>query len=210
MPTIDQFSTSNIINSLSVYLAGKLLASGYLVYWHYRDFVQTTDGAYYQYSTNASTYLADPTFVSRYSTAKALVTLTDSIPADPRHIVRPTTDGSVGPPETVTVPVLSISVGDAVPIANYEVGTALKWRTRHLVIDGFARTKEEAAALADLLAIWFDEDLSQNILNHDAGSLAVIGSVRIANMRSDRDEWLDEAEERRFEMLLNAMLEYVA
>lgn len=210
MALIDKYTTSNVSNSLATYFAERLLVAGYLVYWHHRDMVQTTDGTYYQYSTSYVTYLADPTFLSRYSAAKGIVTITDHVPAVPRHIIRPTTDGSVGPAESVTVPVLSIEIGDAVPLASYEAGSSLKWRTRHLVIDGYARSKDESARLADLLAVWFDEEVQRDVNDHDAGTQAVVGPIRVADMRVDRADFLDEAEERRFEVLLNARLEYVA
>ena len=39
------FSESNIINTLSLYLATQLLAAGYLIYWYEADAVQINTSA---------------------------------------------------------------------------------------------------------------------------------------------------------------------
>src|SRR5690242_15772631 len=120
------WSESNIINSLSLYLAGQLLAAGFLVYWHERDALQintSPTGWYLQYSQNYQTYLANSTFQAAHAAAVGIVTMVDSIPANPRFVKRLTSDASVGPADAITVPAVSIEVGPAIPVQNYELGT---------------------------------------------------------------------------------------
>ena len=211
--TLALYSETNVVNSLSVHLAGQLLAAGYVVYWHQRDALQvntTSSGWYYNYSTQFAAYWTNGAFQTLLQNAKGLVTLTDSIPAQPRFLQRPINDGSVPEADAVMAPTIAIKVGPAVDLGDYELGTRTKWRTRHLVLDAFVRTSHESGLFKDWFSQWFDRDTVLDIVNHDAGTLAAVGPVRFNVVRVDSDEVFDQAEARSFEVLLNARLDYVA
>lgn len=211
MGTLAQsYSNHNVANSLAIFVATKLLAADYLVYWHQRDAVQTDDGWYYEYSTKRDDYLADNTFKAAYDTAKGVSTITEAVSADSKFIIRPTTDGSIGPAATVPLPVLSINVGDAIGQEFVELGSLMKFRWRHLVVDCFTRSKAENNIISDALAVWFDEGTSITVSDHGAGTLANFGDVTLSAVRVDSAVWLAEPEERRYQVILNARLEYVA
>jgi len=214
MPTdAERFSESNVLNSVALYLASKLFAAGYLVYWHKRDAVQintSSTGWYLTYSANRATYLADPTFAAAYAAAKGLVTFVDTIPAVPRFITRLTDDTSVGPADAVPVPAMAIALGAPVPLAQVEIGTKTKWRTRHLMIDSYTRTTDEQGLFKDALANWLDENTILAIADHDAGTLAVVGSVEVLDSTVASARVVDRAEAVTYEVLLNARLEYAA
>ena len=99
-----------------------------------------------------------------------MVTFVDTIPAVPRFITRLTDDTSVGPADTVPVPAMAIALGAPVPLAAVEIGTKVKWRTRHLMIDSYTRTTDEQGLFKDALANWLDENTILAIADHDAGT----------------------------------------
>jgi hypothetical protein len=211
--TPEKYSETNILNSLTLYLATKFLAAGFLIYWHARDAVQintTSSGWYLQYSQNSSTYLADPTFAAAYAAAKGLVTFVDGIPAVPRFIVRLTSDQSIGPADAVPVPAVSVEIGASVPLANYELGSTTKWRSRHLVVDSYVRTPAEQKLFKDLLAQWFEPDLNLTVNDHDAGTLAVVGTVEVLDTAIADARVPNQAEATTYEVLLNSRIEYIA
>lgn len=205
-----KFSESNIVNSLSLAMATQLLAAGYLVYWQYRDVVQTNAGWYPQWSVNRTAYLADVTFAAAVAGAQGLMTVVTEIPAAPRFVVRLISDTSVGATGEISVPTCSVEVGSAIPTANYELGTPKKFRSRHLICDAYVRTVEEQRKLADLLAIWFDNDLTIDIVDHDAGTLAPVGYVTVASSTVRTDTLTQGLEVTTYQAMLNARLVYVA
>jgi len=199
----------NIGNSIALYLAGKLLTEGYVLYWHQIDAVQTPDQWYPQYSINQSTYLVDATFAARIAAAKGLLTILPKKSAIPRWVQRPTNDGRVQPQESVPIPALSVTIGPMATIENYELGSTLKWRGRRLQIDGYARSTTEQSRLVDLLGAWLDQELMLDVLDHETGDLAPVGTVEVCHVSLDTGFDFDEAEATTYEVLFNARLEYV-
>jgi hypothetical protein len=209
--TQEKFSYGNLLNSMSLEVSTKLLAAGYLIYWRQPDSVQTGAGWYNQYSTTFATHLADGTFASAVTGAKGLITLTDQIPALPRYIVRPISDGTVPGEHEVMVPTLSIEVAPPQVASRYELGSDLKYRNRHLVIDGYLRTKAEQTAMEDMLSVLFDQDQHFDILDHDAGDLAVIGQVRVNHPTVVSGTIQPQGVESvTYQVVMNTFLEYVA
>lgn len=211
--TPEAFSESNVLNSLSLYVASKLLASGYLLYWHKRDAVQIADsstGWYTEWSKNGATYLANSTVAAAFSAARGLVTLTGEIPAVPRFIIRLIDDTSIGPADVVSVPTLSIEVGPAIAVSDYELGSGKKWRSRHLIVDGYVRTVEEQGRFKDFFSLWFDNNQALTIRNHDAGTLAQVGEVTVVDSVPRYQTLVMGAEATTYQVLLNARLVYVA
>lgn len=211
MTLAEQYSTSNISNSLSLYLAEWLLAAGYVIYWHRRDALQTsaTDW-YFDYSTTHPTLLADSAFRALLGVVTGIVTLTDSVPAEPRYLIRPIDDGSVPPMDAVMVPLVSVEVGPAIPLKSAEMGSKMKLRGRHLMVDAYVRNKDEQALFQDALANWFDDELLLSVHDHDAGTLADVGSLLVQKSAVATELVFDSAEARTYEVLLNAQLEYDA
>lgn len=200
----------NVANSVALYLAAKLLAEGYLLYWHAIDAVQTPDQWYSQYSVNQASYLLDSTFAARVASAKGLLTILPKKSAIPRWIQRPTNDGTVQPQDSVPIPALSLTIDPVVTVANYELGSKLKWRVRRLTIDGYARDETEQSRFVDLLADWLDNETMLDVLDHEAGDLALLGTVEVDRVSLDAGFAFDEAEAATYEVLFNARLEYVA
>jgi len=208
-PTPEQASTLNFVNSVAEYLTGKLLAEDYLIYWQVLDAVQTPDGWYYEYSTNAATYLLDGTFQARVTAAKGLVALVPAIPAEPRFIARPTVDGTVLPENQVGIPAIAIHIEAAEPKAFYQIGSPMQWRRRILQLDCYARTQEEQRQWQDWLAVWFDTDIRIPVRDHEnaGGSLEETWChlTRIAS-----NTVLYRAEAEAFQVVLTTFLEYIA
>lgn len=205
----EQFSEKNVQNSIALYLASKLLAAGYLVYWSLIDAVQTNAGWYFQYSLNSATYLANPTYSAAITSAKGMVTLVNTLPAVPRFIVRPMNDGSVPADDEVAVPTIAVEIGSADVVRNYEMGTILKWRSRTLIVDGFFRNEQEQSAFQDAFNTWFDHDSTLDIVDHVAGDLSAVGPVTVRGPSVD-SQTTRAAEATTFETLLHTQLEYVA
>lgn len=208
--TPDKFSETNVVNTVSRYVASKLLAENYLVYWHARDAVETPDGWYFEWSTNYATYMLDATFLARETAAKGLVVLTDSLPAEPRFVERPITQ--VGPinQNEVPIPALSIEVGPSKFVAEYEIGSGLKWRYRHLIVDGYVRTRAEQAKFKDFLALWFEHNQLFDIADNDAGSTAIVGTVYVQEPDVDYAIYTDTPKATTFQVICNARLDYIA
>lgn len=204
------FSEKNLANSLSLELAERLLAEGYLVYWHPIDAVQTPDAWYYDYSTNQATYLADATFAARRDDARGLITLKGKTSSIPEYPVRPTSDGTVTSQEDVPVPYLAVEVGAMSPGRLIELGSRMRERYRHLAIYGAARDVEEQTWLRDKLGEWFDESTFFEIRDHDAGTLDVVGTVETTMVMTDSATLSLGADALTFELILNARLQYEA
>lgn len=208
--SLTQYSDTNISNSIAVLLASKLITSGYLVYWHDTDQVQTPDGMYYQYSVNQAAYLADPDFLEEVTNAKGLLTVTGDEAANPRFITRLSKDGTVEGQDSIHVPALSIGVGPMVPMGAYELGSTLKWRVRRLEIEVAARDEREQEAIAAMLGEWFDDDVSIEIVDHAAGDLSPVGKVLVTRPSTQTEIIPIGAEAVTYQILFNARMEYVA
>jgi hypothetical protein len=210
MSQLAKMSEANVANSLSLYLAGQLLAAGYLLYWHTIDSVQTNVGWYNEYSTKQATYLADSTFAAQVAAAKGLITLRGRTPANPTFITRLTNDGTVPIEDSeVPVPLWSVAISTPVIEQNLELGSGLRWRLRGLSIRGFARDEREQSIFVDLLSEWLDQDKIVTVNDHDAGTLAQVGTIQVLNPASNTSTSLD-AEATTFAFQFNARLEYVA
>jgi hypothetical protein len=211
MSTPSAYSERNVANSVAAYLADCLLGAGYLVYWHQIDAVQAPSGWYHRYSAEQAAYLADATFAAEVAAAAGLITVRGDISALPRFVTRRTVDGSVAADqEYVPVPALSIAVGPAQADRRYELGTALKWRERHLFLVVLARDGAEQSTLQDALGVWLDGDTVVAVLDHAAGTAAPVGDVRVARVAVERATVADDAEALTYQVALNALLEYVA
>src|SRR5438105_4935378 len=128
MSLAELYSERNVLNSVAMSFAEKLLDEEYLIYWHNVDSVQTPDGMYAAFSTNQATYLLNPTFNDRVATSKGLVTLTEGETALPRFPTRATTTGAVSTADRVQVPTFGIEIGAEIPLDPYEHGSYLRWR----------------------------------------------------------------------------------
>lgn len=211
--TLAKYSTTNVLNTVAEYVATKLLAAGYLVYWHARDTVQidtTPTGWYPSFSQNRAAYAADSTFSTAVSNAIGLVTLVNSLPADPRFVIRLMSDASVGEADEVPVPAIALEIGAGVPVSSYEVGSRKKWRSRHLVLDGYFRDENESMLMEDLFTQWFDDDDTIAILDHDAGTQAAIGGdVYVMDSVVRALPHINQGDALTYEVILNAQLIYV-
>lgn len=207
---LSNYSETNVANTLATSLATRLLAENYLVYWHEIDAMQTPDGWYFNYSQNDATYLADLVFAPRVQSARGILTLARSISADRRFPVRPNIDGSIDGQGEVPLPWLVLEVGAVENGDLLEIGTRLFQRWRNAVFYGATRTPAEQVWVRDKLAEWFDEALHLDVLDHDAGTLSVVGSVEIVAVTSDSEDVVLGPESTRFEFLHEARLEFVA
>jgi hypothetical protein len=204
------FSERNILNSVAMHLGAQLLEFGYLVYWHKIDAVQTPEGTYTGYTANQSAYLLDATFANRIQTAKGIVTITEGEVAIPRFPTRPTTDGRVATAERVQVPCFGVEIGPEVPQLSYEMGTRQRFRVRALTIEGRARTRDELTAFSDKFTEWFDEDAYLPVEDHDNVTSEGPDVVRVTRRLVTREVVEDLGEQDRFQLELNARLEFVA
>lgn len=204
------FSERNILNSIALFFAEKLLEAGYLVYWHTIDAVQTPDGMYTNYTATSATYLLDPVFSGRISTAKGLVAVTEGETAFPRFPTGPTTTGAVSTADRVQVPCFGIDIGPDVALQPYEHGTDLRWRVRSLFIEGRARNRTELTWFADKLAMWFDEDVLVGVEDHDGLSGLPPSHARVTRRLVTREVIEDLGEQDRFQVELSARLEFIA
>ena len=211
MSTPEKYSKTNVLNSIATALAVKLLADGYLVYWKERDAVETGDGWYYQYSTNFTAYHADGTFAAAVAAAKAMVSVTIGFPASPQILQRHITEARSLSQNEIVVPALSIEIGPAMGVENIELGTHVQRRHRHLMIEGYLRDDFEMGAIADFLAIWFDNNTNFSVYDHDAGTAVEIGQAQtiatvVDSFRNDGDG----QEQTSYQVMCNTMLEYFA
>lgn len=205
------FSETNIVNSVALVLAQRLLGYGYLLYWHATDVVQTPDGFYYEYRTNQEAYAADPTFAARLTNAKGLFTLKGKTAANPEHPVRPTSDGIVSDAVSdIPIPSLAVEVGPQINGRAVEIGSPVRYRKRHLAIYGYARDEAEQSRLRDSLAAWFDESTWLEVQDHDAQTLATVGMVEMVKVSTDSAVVIAESDATTYELILNARLEYEA
>lgn len=210
MTTQSDFSTSNVKNSIAGFLGAALLQKGYVVYWHENDGLETLDGYYGQWSTRQATLLTDSVVAPRIAAAAGLITIKGPITASPRFVTRPTFSGAVDEQDEIPVPAIAIDVGAAAPIANYELGSRLQWRSRHLIVHAFARTEPEQSLFQDFLAETLDEDTMIDILDHDGGTQNVVGNVRMLSPTTEGSIRIPGPESTTFAVELNARLEYVA
>lgn len=210
MTTRDKYSETNIVNSISVALAQKLLDAGYMIYWRLRDAVQTPDGWYYQWSTNFATYMADGTFSARVTASLGLMTLTDSLPTEPVFVQRQLAAAGPIAQNVVPVPALSVEVGPPVAIRNWELGSKLKLFGRHLIVDGYLRNRSEQIRFKDWLADWFDSSTVFSIVDHDAGTLAPVDTLDTNDTVVDFAVVVDGQEQTTYQVLCNTRLEYIA
>jgi hypothetical protein len=187
-----------------------LLDWGYLIYWHKIDAVQTPDGMYTQYSTQQATYLADSIFASRISAAKGLATITEGETSLPRFLARQTVDGSVSTADRTQLPTFAIEIGPDVPLTPYEHGSRLRWRVRSLLIAGRTRTREELQAFSDKMTQWFDDDNQIPVEDHDNVSGEESDYARITRRIITKEVVEDTGDTDRFQLELNARLEFVA
>lgn len=202
-------SETNVANSVATFVTGKLLADGYLIYWHQIDALQTPTAWYPDYSVQQSVYRQDVAFNTLVQTASGILTVVGNTSAVPRVIARLPNDGTVPGPDTVAIPALSIAVGAPNAHTNYELGSTRKWRARRLSIDSLARDEAERGHLADRLAAWLDGETVITVLDHDSGTLAPVGELYLSMPSVRTTTALDSAEAATFAATLNARLEYV-
>lgn len=210
MPAAD-YSTPNIINSISLELAARFLTAGYVLYWHRLDALQTsTIDWYYNYSTTYETRLADAAFLGLLTAAKGILTITDSVPALPRYTVRPINSGAVPAEDEVMVPSLAVLLGPAIDLSSAEMGSDLKNWARRLELDTYLRTTDEQGLFQDLFPLWFKGDATFAIKNHVAGTLADVGTVVVGRSQTATLTVIDNSLAQTFEVAMQAKLDYVA
>jgi hypothetical protein len=206
-----QLSEFNVLNSVATLVAGRLVAAGYLPYFHARDTLQVDPVTYhYAYSANQAALLANPGFQTLVANSRGIVTLAGSLPANPRFVSRPTGDGTVRPGDAAALPMMVVSVGSAFAIRPLELGTKVQVWSRHLMIEAFVRTPEEQGRFKDFLAGWFSPMETVPIHDHDSGTLTLLESADIVLPRVQDATVLDVAESLTYEVLLNASLQYAA
>lgn len=203
-------SLTNLLNSVSTYLADQLRQAGYLIYWHEQDAVETASGWWPAYSVNQAAYAADATFAAQLAAATGLITLRGPLPANPAFVARPTNDGTVEGQSVVHVPGFAVELSDPTPVRPVELGTRLWQRARHLIVFGFARTWQEQATLSDALAQWFDAYTVIPVQDHDAGTLVAVGNIDIVDPTVISDIVVDDAEVETYSVELHARVEYIA
>lgn len=204
------YSEQNVANSIATFLATKIVTAGYLIYWYEQDAVETADGWYPEYSTKSATYLADATFAGRVDDAKGILTLKGRLTANPVFVTRHSSRGTFDGAEAIPIPAFAVEVAQAVAVANLEFGTSLKWRVRHLLLFGFARTVGEQSVFADLFAEWFDAETRIDVTDHAGGTGNTVGDVRVREPSVDISTVIDGPEAQTYVVELNARLEYVA
>ncbi len=210
MSTPEKFSTTNILNSIATDLVAKMLANNYIVYWKERYAVETNDGWYFEYSTKFTTYLADGTFAAAVASSKAMVSITQSFPASPQILQRHITEARSLSQNEIVVPALSIEIGPALGFENVELGTNLQRRHRHLVVAGFLRDDLEMGAIADFLAIWYDNNTNFPVYDHDSGTATEIGQMQtVATVVDSFRDDENAQEQTAYQVICNTMLEYV-
>ncbi len=210
--TPDKYSERNIMNSVALYLAAKLLEKGYLVYYHKVDALQISDdptGWYFEFTANKAAYLADPTVAAAITAAEGVVTIVDGLPAVPRFITRLISDESLGQDDAITVPAVSVECSPVLLTSRYELGSRLKWRNRHLIVDAYVRDDDEQASFKDWLALWFEQDTVIDVVDHE-GSMDPVGPLDLDQVRVDSDRFVDGAEATTYQVLAQAVAEYVA
>lgn len=210
MAPLKAYSETNLTSSLAVYLATQLLADGYLIYWHTIDAVQTPDAWYYNWSTDASTRLADPTLAAQVAAAVGLLTIAGKPTAKPIFPVRHTLDGSVPSENEVAVPYLSVEVDAERPGDFSGLGDRVRERFRTLVIYGHARDDKEQSYLRDALVRWFDDAAFIPVQDYDAGTATVFDEVECQLPLADSATVNVEPEATRYEVILNTRLRYEA
>lgn len=204
------YSETNLANSVATTLSGLLLASGYLVYWHDIDAVQTPDGWYFEYSTKAPIYLADVTFGPRIAASRGLMTLTQSVAAYRRYSARPTSDGTVSGQDDLPVPMIVIEVGPLDSAELFEMGATLRFRTRPVLLYGTMRSPDELRWVLARMETWLSEGVYVEVRDHDSGSLAVVGDVEVVGVSTERAEVPLGPDTLRYEFLHEARVEFVA
>lgn len=207
------FSEKNVENSVATYLAAQLLAAGWLVYWQERDALETEAGyyaAYSQYVASASAYPSGAAVSTALAEARGVLTLRGKVPANPRFVTRPSSSGAVTATDEVCIPAFAIALDPTVPLTDYELGSTLKFRGRHLLLFGFASTTDERADLADYLSAWFDSHTPITVLDHKAGTLAEVGDVSVEDPTVLSDIELKGPLALTYAVELNARLEFIA
>lgn len=208
---IGGYSVNNVATSLAYVLANVLLGQGYLLYWTESDVVQVSPTVLkYNYSTSQATYLADSGYQAALAASRGLLTIRPEKSAIERVLVRPTVDGTVEDQSAVKIPALSLTVGVMVSGANYELGGQRKWRLRALAVEMYARSLGEQTDFADTVSETFDNNTPVDVLDHDTGTMAVVGSVLVQRPIASRETSPDGEAATTYKVTLNAVLEYVA
>lgn len=210
MAVSTDFSTSNILNSLSLYLAGRALSAGLLLYWQASDALQiSTNGWYFQFSTNRSTILADPTVDAALDSCKGVLTVMEAFPAEPRFVQRLISESVPGDQHQVALPAVAIDVDAVAQFEPYELGTKVKYRWRPVMIEFAVRNAHEQRWVADRMESWFEPDTVIPIANHDDGSLVVVGDVNVIRPRVEIGTYLDMSEVLTFQIVAGMWVIYV-
>lgn len=178
---LQQYSLSNLGNSVAEYLTTALLDAGYLIYWRPIDALQTAAGLYPSWFANQSTIMADSGVAAQYAASRGIITILDMDSAQPSVSTRPTSDGSVSDPEDIPVPSLTIAIQRLSNTGLVELGTKRQHRSALLQLIGFARNLEEQNYLADLLHQLFDDWTHIQLQDHDAGTKAPVGLLDVVN-----------------------------
>lgn len=203
-------SETNIENSIATVFGQALLDVGYVLYWHASDGLQTPDGWYQGYSVNQATYVADPTVAARLQAALGLFTIAERPSALPRTPTRPTTGGLVGAPDQLSSPVAAIKVDPVLTGPGYEIGTRRRVRNRVMTIETVCRDLTEQTRLTDLFPQILDDESTVEVLDHDGGTLAVVGSVDVLKGSIDSQLVPFGADAFTYTVTFHAVLEFVA
>lgn len=212
MPTPADYSASNLLNSLATYVAGQLLASGYLIYWHAADALQintSATGWYFGLTANRATILATPAVASAMSTAKGVWTIAEAFPAEPRFVARLISDDSLGQPDEVQTPVLVFDLSPERTQDPYELGTRVMWRYRALTVVAVVRQAHEQRWVADGFARWLQHQTSVDVVNHDAGTLSTVGMTTLEDTRVDQGTFIDAADALTYQVVAGSIVTYV-
>ena len=205
-----QYSLSNQTNSIAEYLATRLLARGYLLYWRTMDALQTPDGVYGGFYADQATILEDEDVAAALAASRGILTILNMDAADPAPLTRPTSDGAVGTPAAVPIPSLTIAVSHLPNGEPLGLGSRLRERFTLLYLIGYVRSFDEQLHLVDALREWFDETLFIPMFNHDAGTRAALPAVEIQDPVVDAAVVPLAADVQAYEIALTARLRYEA
>jgi hypothetical protein len=205
-----EFSTWNIENSIAGVLATQLVAADWLIYWYARDAVEVPGGLLYdRWSDLRLAHLANPAFAAALAASRGILTLRGLMPANPTFLQRLTTDGLSGAPELVNLPTIALEVLPAAQVRPWELGSRLYLRSRHALIVGYARSRDEQVLLADVLQDVFEVSRQIAIVHHVDGSGTPVGDVDIVETRIDTDVVQDATQTEAYSIDVSLRLDYI-
>lgn len=167
MPVPTQYTDSNLITSISGYLANQMTAAGWQVYYRFTGI----------YSGTAT---------------QGIISLVPEFPNEPQYLVLPTTPRNQTP-NSIILPAFSVRL-DRQPVEEQRAGLGqdLFVQRAEMVIDGFVPDRASHLAFATLLRNWFRTDTYISVYDWDSNpstpALVDDRNTRIENRQVERIE----------------------